>query len=202
LANYDLKIDERRGVFLSGWPGVKSKFRTADPEFTAGLVVSKELGSIFTKNSLSLMEANGYELVYSNPSQGGMSGGPVLDVRGRVIGIHAAAEGELLLEEGALYSIQLGYSLGVPVRTFLSLAGRTDVKPEWLQVEKTAPPPLTPEEISAIRETLFTAQKPAKTGSAIDWVNYGNKLWRLEEYEEAVAAFDEAIKLKPKFEQA
>ncbi|MBC6480408.1 MAG: tetratricopeptide repeat protein [Hormoscilla sp. GM7CHS1pb] len=201
LANYDLKIEERRWVFLSGWPGLKpGKVRSFDPEFTAGLVFSKERGSLNVKNSLSLTD--GYELVYSNPSQGGMSGGPVLDARGRVIGIHAAAEGELLLEEGALYSIQLGYSLGVPVRKFLSLAGRTDVKPEWLQMEKTASPPLTPEKISAIRKTLFTAQKPAKSGSAIDWVNYGNQRWRLFDYKEAVAAFDEAIKRKPKFEQA
>jgi len=197
LANYNWDVDERRWVFLSGWPGLKpGEFRSADPEFTAGLVFSKERGSLNVKNSLSLTEANGYELVYSTPSQGGMSGGPVLDARGRVIGIHAAAEGELLLEEGALYSIQLGYSLGVPVRTFLSLAGRTDVKPEWLQVEKTAPRSLNKKEITIIIE------KPAKSGSAIDWVNYGNQLWRLFEYEEAVAAFDEAIKRKPKFEQA
>ncbi|MGK7900211.1 MAG: tetratricopeptide repeat-containing serine protease family protein [Hormoscilla sp.] len=201
LANYNWDVDKRRWIFLSGWPGLKpGEFRTADPEFTAGRVFSKERGSIVAKNSLSL--TNGYDLVYSNPSQGGMSGGPVLDARGRVIGIHAAAEGEMLLEEGAIEIIQLGYSLGVPVRTFLSLAGRTHVKYEWLQVEKTAPPPLTRKEISAIRETLFTAQKPAKSGSAIDWVNYGNQLWRLFEDEEAVAAFDEAIKLKPKFEQA
>jgi len=201
LANYDLGIDERRWIFLSGWPGLKpGEMRTADPEFTAGLVFSKEYGSINVKDSLSLTD--GYELVYTNPSQGGMSGGPLLDAGGRVIGIHAAAEGELLWGEDALYQIQLGLSLGVPVRTFLSLASRAKIKPKWLKVESSAPPPLKGGEVTAIREALFTAKKPSRGGSAIDWVNYGNNLWRLFEFEDAVAAFDEAIKLKPKFEQA
>ncbi|MFM5961315.1 MAG: tetratricopeptide repeat protein, partial [Dolichospermum sp.] len=35
-----------------------------------------------------------YELVYSSITFGGMSGGPVLDSQGRVIGIHGRTEGE------------------------------------------------------------------------------------------------------------
>jgi hypothetical protein len=46
-----------------------------------------------------------------------------------VIGINAAAEGD------GLYDVQLGYSLGVPVRTFISLAEKAGIKPEWLSVE-------------------------------------------------------------------
>jgi len=203
LANYNWRFEERRWVFLSGWPGLKpGEVRSSDPEFTAGLVFSKEAGSLSVKDSYSLTEASGYELVYTNPAQAGMSGGPVLDVDGRVIGIHAAAEGEQLLEEGVLDQIQLGYSLGVPVRTFLSLASRADVKAKWLQVEKSPSQRLTEQEGTAIREALFTVEKPSKNAKATDWVNYGNNLWRLEKYEEAVAAFDEAIKLKPSFEQA
>jgi len=207
LANYNLGIYEvpwvlQSGwVFLSGWPGLKAgEMRSADPEFTAGLILIKELGPLFAKNTSSLNEINGYELVYTNPAQGGMSGGPVLDASGRVIGIHAAAEGDFIFEERA--SVQLGYSLGVPVRTLLSLTRKAKIRSEWLKVESSAPPPLKRGEVTAIREALFTAKKPPRNGKATDWINYGNQLWRLFKYEGAVAAFDEAIKLKPELEQA
>jgi len=35
-----------------------------------------------------------YEMVYTNITQKGMSGSPVIDTGGRLIGIHAAAEGD------------------------------------------------------------------------------------------------------------
>ncbi|MGK7902310.1 MAG: trypsin-like peptidase domain-containing protein [Hormoscilla sp.] len=201
LSNYRLGTEERRWVFLSGWPGLKAvQSRSADPKLTAGVVLSKERGSLNAKSTSSLTEKNGYELVYTNPAQGGMSGGPLLDARGRVIGIHAAAEGDFIYEERA--SVQLGFSLGVPVRTLLSLTRKAKIKSEWLKVESSAPPPLKRGEVTAIREALFTAKRPSKGAKATDWINYGNQLWRLFEYEEAVAAFDEAIKLKPKLEQA
>ena len=197
LANYDLEIEERRWVFLSGWPGLKlGEVRRPYPLLTAGRVFSKERGAIAAKDSYSLTEATGYELVYTNPTLGGMSGGPVLDSRGRVIGIHAAAEGE------EVSNVQLGYSLGVPVRTFLNLASRAQISPEWLKVESEVPPRLNRGEITAIREALFTAKKPSKGAKAKDWVNYGNQLWRLFEFKEAVAAFDKARKLNPDFEEA
>ena len=197
LANYNLKEDERRWVFLSGWPGLElGEVRRPYPLFTAGLVFSKERGELQAKDSFSLTEANGYELVYTNPTLGGMSGGPVLDSRGRVIGIHAAAEGE------GVSNVQLGYSLGVPVRTFLSLASKAQISPEWLKVEESAPPSMSIEELFLISASLFAGEKPSKGAQEKEWVNYGNKLWRLFEYEEAVAAFDEAIKLNPDFEEA
>ncbi|MBO1349641.1 MAG: tetratricopeptide repeat protein [Hormoscilla sp. GUM202] len=195
LANYDQGNYD--WVFLSGWPGLKlGESRRPYPLFTAGFVFSKEWGAIRAKDSSSLTETNGYELVYTNPTLGGMSGGPVLDSRGRVIGIHAAAEGE------EVSNVQLGFSLGVPVRTFLSLASRAQISSQWLRVEESVPLPLNRAEKTAIREALFAAKKPPKGAKANDWVNYGNQLWRLFEYEDAVAAFDEAIKLNPYFEEA
>jgi len=199
LANYDQ--ENGNWVFLSGWPGLElGEIGRPYPLFTAGRVFSKEWGAIKAKDSYSLTKANGYELVYTNPTLGGMSGGPVLDSRGRVIGIHAAAEGDMLS------GVQLGYSLGVPVRTFLSLASRAQI---WLKVEESIPPPLNRGEITAIREALFTAKKPSKGAKEEEWVNYGNQLWRFcqclcecEESVEVVAAFDEAIKLNSDFDEA
>jgi tetratricopeptide (TPR) repeat protein/S1-C subfamily serine protease len=180
-------------VFVSGWPGLKGASNSSRL-FTGGLMFSQEAGAILAKDSFSL--TNGYELVYTNITQGGMSGGPVLDTRGRVIGIHAAAEGD------GLYDVQLGLSLGVPVRTFISLAEKAGIKPEWLSVETSAPPPINELKLLSLLTALFTLEKPARGARETDWVNYGNQLWRLFRFDEAVKAFDEAVKLKPEFYQA
>ena len=48
-----------------------------------------------------------------------MSGGPVLDSRGYVVGINAYGEEDTVLNEaGDLVPIHIGRSLGVPTRTF------------------------------------------------------------------------------------
>ncbi len=189
LAKYDIK--EPAIVFVSGWSGVKGASNSSRL-FTSGLKFSQEAGAILAKDSFSL--TNGYELVYTNTTQGGMSGGPVLDTRGRVIGINAGAEGEI--------TYQLGYSLGVPVRTFLNLAAKAGIKPEWLIVETSAPLPVSKVKSALMLALLFPLEQPASGARETDWVNYGNQLWRIFEYDEAVTAFDEAVKLKPKFYQA
>ncbi len=192
LGNYDIKEGGRYWVFISGWPGAQG---TNNPSrmFTAGFVFSTELSSIVAKLT------NGYELVYSNITQAGMSGGPVLDVRGRIIGIHAAAEGK----GNQVYEVQLGNSLGVPVKTFLSLTEKAGIKPEWLSVETQAPPPSTDvEEEFSIIIAIITAPKPPSGAHETEWVNYGNQLWRSFRYDEAVKAFDEALKINPNFSPA
>ncbi len=189
LAEYKLKADERQWVFLSGWPGVQPG-NSFQREFTAGRAFSEARGSVAVKEAASL--ANGYELVYTNWSKKGMSGGPVLDAQGRVIGIHAAAEGD------DLYQVQLGYSLGVPIKTLVGLASQAGIEPEWLKVETAAPKELTEKEvIDSFIATVLTLEKPSSTGSYEDWVNYGNQLWRVGLNQAAVEAFNRAIKLKP-----
>ena len=197
LGKYDLEIEEKRWVFLSGFPGAKT---TPKRRFTAGQIFSKERAALNTKDLYSFAEGSGYELIYTNPSQRGMSGGPVLDTQGRIIGINAAAEAEFELSEQV--DIYLGNSLGVPITTFLSLATRAGIQPEWLTVETTLPPNLTDSEIAAIRESLLNPIPPTVAATAFDWLNYGNLLWRSFKYEEALAAFDKAIELKPDFYQA
>ncbi|WP_354636114.1 tetratricopeptide repeat protein [Planktothricoides raciborskii] len=185
LAEYKLGVEERQFVFLSGWPGVKpgSPFQR---EFTAGRAFSEAGGSVKVQSASSLVE--GYELVYTNLSKKGMSGGPVLDTQGRVIGINAAVEGNML-----------GYSLGVPIRTLVGLASQAGIESEWLKVETVPPRELTEQEtIDSVIVTVLTLEKPSSTGTYGDWVNYGNQLWRVGFNELAIEAFDQATKIKPK----
>ena len=65
----------------------------------------------------------GYGLIYTNLTQQGMSGGPVLDIRGRVIGIHGRSEVEEITDQaGQTRLITLGFSWGVPISNFLPWA--------------------------------------------------------------------------------
>ena len=181
LAEYKLGVDEQQWVFLSGWPGVQPG-NPFQREFTAGFAFSEARGSVNVQSALSLVE--GYELVYTNLSKGGMSGGPVLDTQKRVIGINAAVEGNML-----------GYSLGVPIRTLIGLASQAGIESEWLKVETVPPRKLTGEELMNIASTIMVEVPSRK--NYIDWVNAGNQLWRLGGNKEAIEAFDQAIKISP-----
>ena len=127
----------------------------------------------------------GYQIGYSNKIEKGMSGGAILDTKGRVIGIHGRADGD------KLYQVQLGYSLGVPVRNFLGASA--GIPHELLNVDKSPPPQETEAERELIRNALLPPEKPGSDAKETDWLNYGNQLWRLFDYQDAVEAFDKAI---------
>lgn len=198
LAQYSLGVEEAGWIFLSGFPGGS---RQPQRRLTAGKVFSRERSATRAFNLESLTDVNGYGLVYTNLSQGGMSGGAVLDSRGRLIGIHAAAEAERVIQESGLVEFNLGRSLGVPIATFLGVAERANVNPRWLTVETDKPTELTEAEIEAIQD-LFDLEAPSEDATAADWLNYGNQLWRAERYEETVSAIDRAIALQPDLYQA
>jgi Leucine-rich repeat (LRR) protein/Flp pilus assembly protein TadD len=169
---------------------------------TAGLVQKEDETAFRTKDIYSLSQ-EGYGLVYTNQSLGGMSGGPVLDSRGYVIGINAAAENELeTTQDGQTVEISLGLSLGVPIKTFVSLIEQTQIKPQSLQIETTAPPQLTVFEVDSLKKRLLIAKAPGNNANAVEWVNYGNQLWRFKQFAEAAIAFERAISLQSDLYQA
>ena len=194
LGDYYLgSIEERPLIFLSGFPKTNPEQRN----FTAGNTFPQVATPHQVKNRYSL--GNGSGLVYTNFSQQGMSGGPVFDTYGRIIGIHTKSEAEIFTKNE---KINLGYSLGVPVRTFLGVASKIPIPTQSLQVKKSAPPRFKQSEAQAITESLFTAKAPSKEATALDWLNYGNRLWRIDKVSKAVNAFERAIELRPNFYQA
>jgi len=207
LANYPTKDYEY--MFTAGYPrlGEKSPWR-----FTLGQIYSKERGSLtitptksdFNNNSSGIAQAavsltGGYELVYSSITFGGMSGGPVLDSQGRVIGIHGKTEGEAAIDNNSSSqeTIQLGNSLGIPVSTFLALATRLNTQAQ--KIETTPPPELNQQKVKSIQTAILSVDVSQSTTTASQWLERGNQLWRLRRYPEAIRAFDAAIKQKPKF---
>jgi tetratricopeptide (TPR) repeat protein len=204
LADYNPRDYEY--MFTAGYPrlGEKSPWR-----FTLGQIYSKEQGLLTTKsdfnnNSSSTAKGavsltGGYELVYSSITFGGMSGGPVLDSQGRVIGIHGKTEGETTIDNNSSSqeTIQLGNSLGIPVSTFLALATRLNTQAQ--KIETTPPPELNQQEVKSIQTAILSVDVSKSNTTASAWLERGNQLWRLRRYSEAIQAFDAAIQQKPKF---
>ncbi|MFO5473141.1 MAG: tetratricopeptide repeat protein, partial [Dolichospermum sp.] len=205
LANYPIKDDEY--MFTAGYPrlGEKSPWR-----FTLGQIYSQETGllattqSDFNNNSSGTAQSavsltGGYELVYSSITFGGMSGGPVLDSQGRVIGIHGRTDGETAIDNNSSSkeTIQLGNSLGIPVSTFLALATRLNTQAQ--KIETTPTPELNQQEVKSIQTAILSVDVSQGNTTASQWLERGNQLWRLRRYSEAIQAFEAAIKQKPKF---
>ena len=63
--------------------------------------------------------ASGYDLLYSNPTLPGMSGGPVLDSTGRVVGIHGRAETDSQLTEQAGVAVKTGTNQGMTIDQYI-----------------------------------------------------------------------------------
>ena len=205
FGDYKFGFNEEAWVFVYGWANTSSP----QPQFSTGKIAGKETGIFLVKDDLSFAQDNGYELVYTNLSESGMSGGPVLDTSGRVIGIHASAEGE---RYKLVNNLQLGFSLGVPVRTFLnseyardlSVKQEVEIKTtkERLDIDPFTQPELSQEDLKSIQNNLTEVQAPNSSSNETEWLNHGNQLWRLSRYSEAIAAFDRALEKQPDFYQA
>jgi tetratricopeptide (TPR) repeat protein/S1-C subfamily serine protease len=185
----DYQVEDGQWVFVSGFPGQDS---SKQRRLTAGGVIDKDLSAFATKDQSSL--ANGNELVYSNLSFGGMSGGAVLDRQGRVVGINTGSENETPeTSDGNYQEISLGYSLGIPMTTFLGLTSQGKIPVESLKIISTATKEINDAESKQIEDQLFIFKEPSKDSNALDWLNYGNQLWRAFRLEESFIAFDQAI---------
>jgi tetratricopeptide (TPR) repeat protein len=198
LANYYMGPEARPLAFLSGFPGADD---AVERQLSVGTVFPSS-ATLFAAQS-NYSTANGRELVYTSFSQPGMSGGPILDQQGRLIGIHNASETKLEADDasGAVFPIYLGRSLGIPISTFLGLAAQAKITPNLLKVENSPPSSLSPSAIQSVLSDSVLGQ-PDSNATAFEWLKYGNRLWRLGQFQEAVVALDRAIKLKPNFYQA
>lgn len=205
LANYSLAIGDTQLLLVSGFRQ-KNENGDIEKDLTVGFTLNTDITSFDAKNADSF--AQGYELVYTNESRPGMSGGPIFDQSKRVIGINTGAEADLGEDlQGDYADVYLGYSLGVPISTFLNLISTTNIKRYWIYEETSTPLLLTESKMTSIQDELFNLpQKPSRKKNSIAWLNYGNQLWRasdsVEEYEETLAVFETAIEINRDLHQA
>lgn len=184
-------------VFVSGRLGSVLQQQPLEHQFVAGLLLRQTYALLQSQDPL----AEGYDLFYTNITQQGMSGGPILDTAGRVVGIHGRSEGEEIVgADGRSRRLFLGFSGGISIQNFVQRVNGAALVAA-LQVTDDRPTPLT-----ATAERSITALlEPATVVNQSDpiaWINRGNQLYRLERFPEALAAFERALQLQPNLHQA
>jgi tetratricopeptide (TPR) repeat protein len=190
LADYAADKQERY-ILISGWNATDD----ALPElFTAGQIIDRDFELAVTRHP----QDSGYKLFYTNVTEKGMSGGPILDTQGRVIGVHGQSDGQQLYDETlGVMRVKLGFSAGIPMNIVLRAIAQSAAPPD-LQVVTTEPTDPNPREIASLRPFLGVSQPP-QNGNAVDWSNWGNHLYRTQQFPAALRAFDRAIELKSDF---
>jgi tetratricopeptide (TPR) repeat protein/S1-C subfamily serine protease len=168
-------------VFVGGFPE-RSSINSPlwQWQFNPGFIYSREQGKLETQNKLTF--ADRYDLLYSSMSYGGMSGGPVFDRVGNIIGIHGKAESENL------------NSAGISIQTFTGLLQQLQVDPKLLNVTDTPPRELLAQEDKNVKAAMESIPKP----EGIDpdgkrSLAYGTQLYRVRKYAESVAALKTAV---------
>jgi S1-C subfamily serine protease len=100
-------------VYVAGFPARTSAVSSSE--------LYRFLKGEISANATQPLE-EGYSLVYTNPTLGGMSGGPVFNEQGEVIAIHGKAETQAQGSGDGVKIDSTGNNLGISVNTFLKLA--------------------------------------------------------------------------------
>jgi tetratricopeptide (TPR) repeat protein/S1-C subfamily serine protease len=196
LGNYS--IPDKSIVFPGGWPS-RSEINSQQWQWqlNPGSISSKDRGEFETQDKVSF--SNGYDLIYSSITYPGMSGGPIFDRAGRVIGIHGKVEGS----KKEYTRFTLGNSLGISIKTFLGLTDRLSINKRNLTIVNTAPTKIDAAQNNSIDRVRNNIPVPATDNrESKDWIEYGNQLHRSDKYLDAVKAFDRAIAIDPKSVEA
>jgi tetratricopeptide (TPR) repeat protein len=172
IGNSDLAT-EGKAAYVAGFPKTSAAINTSIYNFTDGRI---------TANASRPLE-DGYALVYSNNTLPGMSGGPVLNENGEVVGIHGRADTRAAESSSINQNIQIaktGFNLGIPINTSLRLLASSQVD---LGVKVPSAPVVT-----GLKADNFYVQ--------------GGEKYQKKDYEGAIAAYSQAIQLNPNYVEA
>jgi hypothetical protein len=165
-------------IFVYGYPATGGLFGAQrEPELSPGLVTSRP-GN----------RPEGYTLRYQAVTWSGMSGGPVFDSEGRVIGLHGQGEfGFAQTSSGEVAPIKTGFNAAVPINTFIAKLVAAGINKSELKVDNTPP-----------------TSGPVSTANPQDaqaYYYYFRGLSLLDQGEalDAIVHFNRALAFKPKY---
>ena len=168
-------------VFVGGFP---ERTSINSPlwqwQLNPGFIYNREQGKLETQTQATF--ADRYNLLYTSISYGGMSGGPVIDRAGNIIGIHGKAESQNL------------NSAGISIQTFTGLLTELQVDSKLLSITDIQPKELQAEDDRNVRAAMENIPKPEdidKDGERS--LAYGTQLYRVQKYQAAIAAFKIAV---------
>ena len=116
---------------------------------------------------------DGYALLYTNKTLEGMSGSPVLNEFGEVIGVHGRSETDND-QSDPTKTVETGFNLGIPINSFLSATSSVNL-------------PNRP-----------TIPRPATTAKADDFIIQGEYKRNKGDYKGAIADYNSALRIDGK----
>lgn len=202
-------------VYVSGYPatgGLSGANR--EYEFSPGIVTS-----------LRTSAAQGYTMRYNAVARPGMSGGPVFDSEGRVVGIHGQGDtaGFVETQSGRAEALRTGFSSGIPIQTYLAVKSQFRPVPGSGREGQSSPNdrltarlnhPQTATDYYA--RGIYRQAQGDKIGAIADYTeairlnpNYseaffhrGNTRYRYGDKNGAIADYTEAIRINPNYAKA
>ncbi len=146
-------VQEGDRIFIAGWP-IAGKAIPHIYQITSG-----EISGISPRSL-----AGGYQMIYTNVTRQGMSGGPIFNAKAKVVGIHGQAEGREIYipDSGDSTRVKAGFNLGIPIHQFVK--ARTGLRPAGQPAIATLPPtqtsPPTPSSPPPTAESPSTPKTP------------------------------------------
>lgn len=121
IENYEVAQSEREEKMRSGDSIVASGFAAgkAGPNIASGFILARA----------HVGQPDGYQILYDIATQSGMSGGALLDIEGRLVGIHGRGEIDHYSTNREGRPIKSGINYGVPISYFLLYDAGQDGKP-------------------------------------------------------------------------
>lgn len=166
-------------IYVYGYPatgGLTGAER--EPELSPGLVTSRPKS-----------RPEGYTLRYQAVTWSGMSGGPVFDAEGRLVGLHGQGEfGFAQTSAGDITPIKTGFNAAVPINLFITQLAKTTLTPSDITIDES--PAITR---SMSLDNPQTAQA---------YFFRGLTLLDQEKSWEAIADFNQALELEPNYPEA